>query len=858
MGILNARPLSGVGVGRPYGYTGDDVVGVAEAYKRGEVTAVRQGDIVELRVHGVGGAAPETNLGVPHTLQVAGDSSAGFYRAWFPGQSAKPDGDDPPIARETYCWGKLDYAGWTSASWSLLLPFALVNVAHWMLPGRPRKTKTAESSATDAVADEPSRRDPIADKPSRPDVFGQGLLRLLALALTATFVGTAGFVLCDLLAWQSTRANNPDLPSWARQVLHLPQSVAMALALVLLLALLMVLRWLSVTTSASYEQWDGGTGAASGTGMKISQAGFWDAAETLTLQRHCHLAIGEAVVLGYAGLAMRAIDQGHWHAVGNVAIVVAAVIAVCTVLLVVSRPMDRLSYIADKGESKKPSTFSRAVDVVATNMERSALGLAAAAVVVTAISPLHSDTGAIPGDLWFQGSLVIAPPALGVALAIMLLVNGNWRRKDAMLNGFTAAVVSLLACLVAAILASAVTMTVANLLGTPKNQSAPTPGTQTYVIPTTIYAGGLAVCAVVVALVVGSGFMFSRYRTYVAASQTLLGAYPVVAEQPDSYRAARKAVGSKWAISRLTDDAPMVLALVAGLSAVVVIFDLVSSSAALVGHSWQKQWLRDSDSFAKYGTSAAVFLIGFAIVFLRQSLTEQSARQHVGFFWDIVSFWPRAVHPLAPPCYAERSVPELVYRIRTMIGDPNVDGLAAQESPSRDLYQTESGAAYLTSEQQYKHRADVAALTEPPARVLLTGYSQGAPISVAVAAQLPKDVRGEFALLTLASPVRRLYGLAFPAYFGTDQLTRLKGALTAKEQVRWTNVVRESDYIGGWVFQPKPSIGASVDVWITDPPVLWPNNSPVEVPIHMHSDWFIDPQTYRYARGLAAVLHDPA
>src|SRR4029450_8339016 len=39
-------------------------------------------------------------------------------------------------------------------------------------------------------------------------------------------------------------------------------------------------------------------------------------------------------------------------------------------------------------------------------------------------------------------------------------------------------------------------------------------------------------------------------------------------------------------------------------------------------------------------------------------------RRLVGILWDIGTFWPRAAHPLAPPCYAERTVPDLLIRMR--------------------------------------------------------------------------------------------------------------------------------------------------------------------------------------------------
>lgn len=36
---------------------------------------------------------------------------------------------------------------------------------------------------------------------------------------------------------------------------------------------------------------------------------------------------------------------------------------------------------------------------------------------------------------------------------------------------------------------------------------------------------------------------------------------------------------------------------------------------------------------------------------------NQSTRRVVGILWDVTTFWPRANHPLTPPCSAQRAVP---------------------------------------------------------------------------------------------------------------------------------------------------------------------------------------------------------
>jgi hypothetical protein len=146
--------------------------------------------------------------------------------------------------------------------------------------------------------------------------------------------------------------------------------------------------------------------------------------------------------------------------------------------------------------------------------------------------------------------------------------------------------------------------------------------------------------------------------------------------------------------------------------------------------------------------------------------------------WDLGTFWPRAAHPLAPPCYAERVVPELVRR-----------------------------ASWLAVEQ---------------GGVILSGHSQGTVLAAATVLQLPPEAQARTALLTYGSPLRRLYARFFPAYVNDEVLERV-GAVLARsgEPVpepgqhapRWVNLWRDTDPIGGPVESPTAR-----EVRFVDPP----------------------------------------
>jgi len=146
--------------------------------------------------------------------------------------------------------------------------------------------------------------------------------------------------------------------------------------------------------------------------------------------------------------------------------------------------------------------------------------------------------------------------------------------------------------------------------------------------------------------------------------------------------------------------------------------------------------------------------------------------------------------------------------------------------------------------------------------VLLTCYSQVSIIAPAVAAQLPPPVLGKpgFALLTLACPARRLYGRAFPSYFGRQHLEQLRGLLTHDGREYWRNAVRRSDYIGSWIFSsPQPSqtretLEEHLDQLCWDPVILARDTEPTPPPIHRHSGWWPDPRAGEIASYLVDLL----
>lgn len=143
--------------------------------------------VTEIRVHGVGGTAPEALLEQSGTWQVAGDDTAGFFRGAVP---------DPIRTVEAYSWGGLTAKSRSRAFWVLLLPFSLINLAGWMVEPRPMKDGESGSAESDG---EPKRVEVDRDFGTK---VHETIVQLIAIVMTAMYVMWTALISVNTVAFQ--------------------------------------------------------------------------------------------------------------------------------------------------------------------------------------------------------------------------------------------------------------------------------------------------------------------------------------------------------------------------------------------------------------------------------------------------------------------------------------------------------------------------------------------------------------------------------------------------------------------------------------------------------------------------------
>jgi hypothetical protein len=195
----------------------------------------------------------------------------------------------------------------------------------------------------------------------------------------------------------------------------------------------------------------------------------------------------------------------------------------------------------------------------------------------------------------------------------------------------------------------------------------------------------------------------------------------------------------------------------------------------------------------------------------------------LGLVWDLVCFLPKTAHPFGPPCYAERTVPELLGRYESWLtGDvrPKVDGTETQTPLQGNR------------------------------RIVLSAHSLGSVLAVATIFTMldPDDAKATqhelapISLLSYGSQLRAYFGRILPELLGPEVLGikpcrgarlftvdpwsrestndapihidshSLRALMKPQGDSRWINLWRRTDYIGFPVVEYATDANASDDV----------------------------------------------
>jgi hypothetical protein len=250
-------------------------------------------------------------------------------------------------------------------------------------------------------------------------------------------------------------------------------------------------------------------------------------------------------------------------------------------------------------------------------------------------------------------------------------------------------------------------------------------------------------------------------------------------------------------------------------------------------------WLRP---FSTVGIFALGLLAANLTRVVYQAIRQPDTARTLGILADLACFWPREAHPVVPPCYALKVIPEVAARAAEHLADRNT-------------------------------------------RVVITGHSHGSLIAAVAVSRLmetlPPMDRERVGLVTAGSPLQWAYPRAFPGVVPHKSLAELHGLLEG----RWHSLCRGTDPLGGAVttwrrqvfdskvlglgFRPDGTSGPLESAALTPAGALvlgsdhWlPDPAPHAVPglrwspgVRRHGDYLADPE-WDAAVAKAAGLDD--
>ncbi len=739
----------------------------------------------EIRVHGVSGSPPENTLGHPLLKEVAGDKRAGFWRRWYPG--GRSADLDARWRLEAYSWGRLTSGPAARAFWLLLLPFMLVNLAHWMLPAVP------------ASATEWQRR------------WGQAtavLLRLVGLGLTLTMLLSAVQAAVDIVGYQCGRLEqcsdaNSLVGAMADGWLGSPGRRIVVTAVVPLAVILLV-GLLGRATPRRTQPQPSPAVAREGEVM-LADSSFWKGNPGMPKLRSLHVAGATALLAFLVTWPATTLAAGGAARVLGFILCVAALLALASSIALVS--IDAVS---------GPQANTDGVGLLSTRganlLRHITIGLLVVGALYSAWDwDSWTDAGRLPG---LRGAILatfVAIVALLVLLTIAVWAQRPWRAGSdgfrPAVRGLAGPVVGALGFLIAGGFSAGLTYRVAELFGHPVLSQATARAEIAFreavianpresfeerlrwatmdaplVVPPAFAWAGAAAGVLIIALVLVVGYLawwvVRRIPVLMATIRTERAGEP--ADERDV-----RALARARATAHLTDGAGHVVGGIVGFAGLLVLVGIGVYVADQ--RNWELVTQAPLSTLTRFGTWAIGVLAIAMLVLFWNTYRNPSVRRTVGIVWDVGSFWPRAVHPLAPPSYGERAVPDLVDRARE-----------------------------LTAQGQS----------------VLSGHSQGSVLAAAAVLQLDDATAARSALVTSGSPLRRLYARFFPAYLGADVLRHVRDRLEG----RWRNLYRDTDPIGSWALDPsRAGDGTRVDRYLADPERLGGE-------IEGHSDYWFDPE----------------
>lgn len=765
--------------------------------------SARACEVLELRVHGVRNTPPQEMLGVPvGEVEVARDGAipladqlAGFY-------TVKDADPDAPTRVEAYTWGHLDRftAGRTflkgvwrtvyNLLWFIVAPFGFANAGYW---------------ARAFVAD-PKREGGLRTG------SGGGVVRLFALGLTLLLTASVASVAFDLVAVQCFGL--PDASGSWRVCSALPgqfdalgawtRGQRLALLSLAPLAAVLAVALLGLVTDVRFR-----TRISDDRRAKRAPAradAFPLAVPALWTRRRINSPTG---ILHIAASVDLVVVILMWDAIPHDGAAPAIVFGVASAHLLASAAVVAVWSRSVRPPSDAPPTKSRDVwswillvlavaaygwclwlevfgpgtalsgafgggQIIPTVILVALTVLATAGCVVRAgynewVAAGVLAVGAAGLSLAFSGALdrfgwganvggvaLFVVAGFAVLLPFLEMRRRDPRRREAAWHGAAPGVFMFLGLLVAAFLASALTLGVGSYLRAGRFESRTVPGDPLFrdvslparahdiSVPIVFWAFGgvLALLAVLVVLFfVLAGAL--RLRDSVIPT-------PQIAASEEQFV---KEINAQRRMSAFMQRAEPLLH---SVSWTVGIGVTASLALALMwqdrrpGGRWASVRGALADALGADGVATAwqwlqgvilvtVLLGGLAVVgtAVGNAATPDKGRP-LGLLWDLMAWLPRAAHPFGPACYGERAVPELADR---MIRWLEPEGTAGE----------------------YNHR-----------RVLLATHSLGTVLGVAALFHLAGLGRADLArrirFLTFGMQLRPYFGRFFPELFGPEVL----------------------------------------------------------------------------------------